>query len=80
MADQDTGLPGSPGTGLPGTPDLGLPALLGAALREGEVDGEAERRAVAAFVAAFTAARDAGVQPERTRSRDDWRPGAVPRK
>lgn len=76
----DRGLPGPPDLGLPGLPDLGLPALLGAALREGEVDGEAERRAVAAFVAAFRAARDAGVQPARTRSQDDWRPGAAPRK
>ncbi|MBK3574043.1 hypothetical protein JHN63_09450 [Streptomyces sp. MBT65] len=66
MADHDMGLPG-------------LPALLGAALREGEVDGEAERRAVAAFVAAFSAAREAGVQSAPTRSQDDWRPrGSAP--
>ncbi|WP_328679824.1 hypothetical protein [Streptomyces sp. NBC_00343] len=67
MADRDTGLPG-----LPGPSDLpGLPGLLGAALREGDVDGEAERRAVAAF----RAARDAGFQEARTRRQDDWRPG-----
>ncbi|WP_416962228.1 hypothetical protein [Streptomyces sp. Agncl-13] len=57
MADRDTGR-------------LGVPALLGAALREGDADGEAERRAVAAF----RAARDAGVQAAPTRSQDDWRP------
>ena len=57
MAEHDTGLPG-------------LPGLLGAALREGDVDGEAERRAVAAF----RAARDAGGQVAPTRSQDDWRP------
>ncbi|WP_329256225.1 hypothetical protein OG223_32595 [Streptomyces sp. NBC_01478] len=66
-------------TGLPGPADTGLPALLGAALREGEVDGEAERRAVAAFVAEFKAARDAGLRPAPTRSQDDWRPrGSAP--
>ncbi|WP_405991319.1 hypothetical protein [Streptomyces sp. NBC_00986] len=63
MADHDTGPPGPPGP-------AGLPGLLGAALREGDVDGEAERRAVAAF----RAARDAGVQAAPTRSQDDWRP------
>ncbi|MFJ2888303.1 hypothetical protein ACIO53_19880 [Streptomyces sp. NPDC087305] len=50
-----------------------LPALLGAALREGDVDREAERRAVAAF----RAVRDAGCPSAPTRRQDDWRPGGT---
>ncbi|MGV9450699.1 hypothetical protein [Streptomyces sp. NPDC003635] len=49
-----------------------LEALLAAAMRPAEVDGERERRAVAAF----QAARDAGAHRARTRRRDDWRPRA----
>ncbi|MFI6618464.1 hypothetical protein [Streptomyces sp. NPDC050528] len=64
MAEHDTGR-----TGRPELP--GLPALLGAALRDGEVDGEAERRAVEAFLEAF---RDAGRRTAPTRRQDDWRP------
>jgi hypothetical protein len=64
MADHDTGRTGR--SELPG-----LPALLGAALRDGEVDREAERRAVEAFLEAF---RDAGGRAAPTRRQDDWRP------
>ncbi|KOV63818.1 hypothetical protein ADL00_23080 [Streptomyces sp. AS58] len=53
----------------PGPGDDGVAALLGAALRDGEVDSRAQQRAVAAF----RAARDAGAHGARTRRRDDWR-------
>lgn len=59
---------------VPASHDTGtrheLEALLAAAMRPAEVDGERERRAVAAF----QAARDAGAHRARTRRRDDWRP------
>lgn len=87
MADHDTGRAGLPGhrslpdpralrehAGSPAGPVLpALPALLGAALREGDVDREAERRAVAAF----RAVRDAGCPSAPTRRQDDWRPGGA---
>ncbi|MFD7435022.1 hypothetical protein [Streptomyces sp. NPDC059861] len=44
-------------------------ALLGAVMRDGELDAEAERQALAAF----RAARDAGAHRARTRGRDVWR-------
>ncbi|MFE0130564.1 hypothetical protein ACFWY6_03045 [Streptomyces sp. NPDC059037] len=47
-----------------------LDALLGDAVRAGDVDPDAQGRAVTAF----RSARDAGAHRTRTRRRDDWRP------
>ncbi|MEU4997773.1 hypothetical protein [Streptomyces sp. NPDC021622] len=47
-----------------------LDALLGDAVRVGDVDPDSQGRAVAAF----RSARDAGAHRTRTRRRDDWRP------
>lgn len=49
-----------------------LDALLGDAVRVGDVDPDSQGRAVTAF----RSARDAGAHRTRTRRRDDWRPRA----